>query len=103
MRRSTIQILLSFITLCTCVTGVLAQDDKKVLGEVTIVAVDPVYKGIRGLSALGDAFSGDYATVNNVVFKRDAAVFTLKTGEIYFLKPVEGRTTGAVFIGSGEF
>lgn len=80
-----------------------AQDEKKVLGEVTVYAKDPVYQGLRGLSTATDAFSGPFATVNNLVLKKDAAVFTLKSGEIYFLKSSGDRTTGAVFIGSGEF
>src|SRR4030095_11172894 len=43
-----------------------------------------------------------YASVNNLVLKRDAATFTLKSGEIYFLTQVEGRYVAAVFIGAGE-
>jgi hypothetical protein len=79
------------------------QDDKKVLGEVTVYAEDPVYKNLRGLSSAPDSFAGDYATVNNLVLRKDAAALTLKSGEIYFIRSVEGKTTGAVFIGSGEF
>jgi len=40
--------------------------------------------------------------VTNLVLTRDAAVFTLRSGEIYFGAPVDGRTTAAVFIGDGE-
>ena len=47
-------------------------------------------------------FSGNYAVVNNLTLKRDAANFTLKSGELYFITPVEGRVTAAVFIGDGE-
>jgi len=43
-----------------------------------------------------------YATVNNLVLKREGSTFTLKSGEIYFLAPVLGRYTGGVFIGDGE-
>lgn len=89
--------------LLSSLTTILAQDDKKVLGEVTVLAQDAVYKELRGLSAQSDAFSGDYATVSNVVLKQDLGTFTLKSGEIYFLKPAQGRVTGAVFIGAGEF
>src|SRR5712691_7287922 len=46
--------------------------------------------------------AANYASVSNLVLKRDAATFTLKSGEIYFLAPVQGRVTGAVFIGEGE-
>lgn len=63
---------------------------------------DPVYVQLRQKSASPEAFSGVVASVNNLVLKRDAATFTLKSGEIYFLSPVEGRTVGAVFIGDGE-
>src|SRR5207248_11786069 len=41
--------------------------------------------------------------VGNLVLRRDAATFTLRSGEVYFLPPVEGRVTGAVFVGEGEF
>jgi hypothetical protein len=63
---------------------------------------DPVYMQLRQKSTGPDAFSGSYATVNNLVLKRDAATFTLKSGELYFLGTVEGRNVGAVFIGDGE-
>lgn len=65
--------------------------------------IDPVYQKLRGLLRQTDAFSGEYATVNNLVLKRDAGSFTLRTGEVYFLSPVEGRQVGAVFVGDGEF
>jgi hypothetical protein len=63
---------------------------------------DPVYQKLRQLAKEGQDFSGAYASVNNLVLKRDAATFKLRTGELYFLPPVEGRVTGAVFIGDGE-
>ena len=40
--------------------------------------------------------------MNNLQLKRDAANFTLKSGELYFITPVESRVTAAVFIGDGE-
>jgi len=64
--------------------------------------LDPIYQNLRQLAKLDTDFAGSYATVNNLVLKRDAASFTLKSGEIYFLAPVENRYTGAVFIGTGE-
>jgi hypothetical protein len=75
--------------------------------EVTVSATgmkantDPVYSQLRQKSLAPDAFS-NVASVTNLVLKRDAATFTLKSGEIYFMSPVEGRTVGAVFIGDGE-
>lgn len=78
-------------------------ESKEVLGEVQVYDTDPVYKEIRGLSGSADAFSGDYARVSNLVFKKDLGTFTLVGGEIYFLKPVDGKTVGAVFLGQGTF
>jgi len=63
---------------------------------------DPVYGQLRQRSTDPASLSGSYASVNNLVLKRDRAIFTLKSGEVYFLSPVEGRTVGAVFIGEGE-
>ena len=60
---------------------------------------DPTYQALR---RQGQDFTGEYARVTNLVLKRDAATFRLRSGEIYFLPPVEGRVTGAVFIGDGE-
>lgn len=63
---------------------------------------DPVYVQLRQKSLSPEVFNGSVASVNNLVLKRDAATFTLKSGEVYFMSPVEGRTVGAVFIGEGE-
>ncbi|HKG60390.1 MAG TPA: carboxypeptidase regulatory-like domain-containing protein [Pyrinomonadaceae bacterium] len=62
---------------------------------------DPVYQSLRQLGK-GDDFAGNYAVVNNLKLKRDAATFTLKSGELYFITPVEEKVTAAVFIGDGE-
>lgn len=64
---------------------------------------DAGYQRLRTASTPPDSFGGDFATVNNLVLKRDAGIFTLRSGEIYFLAPVDGRTVGAVFLGDGEF
>jgi hypothetical protein len=63
---------------------------------------DPVYQQLRQTSRSEGDFGGPFATVNNLVLKRDAAVFTLRSGEMYFAPPIEGRVTAAVFIGEGE-
>ncbi|MBA2734418.1 MAG: carboxypeptidase regulatory-like domain-containing protein [Acidobacteria bacterium] len=63
---------------------------------------DPLYTQLRQKSVGQDAFSSSFASVNNLILKRDAATFTLKSGEIYFMSPVEGRAVAAVFIGDGE-
>lgn len=64
---------------------------------------DPIYQALRQQGKSGQDFSGPYATVNNLVLKKEGASFTLRSGEIYFLTPVEGHYTAAVFFGEGEF
>lgn len=59
---------------------------------------NPVYKQLRAITPGGKAVS-----VKDFVMKRDAGTFTFKSGVFVFLSPVEGKTTGAVFIGSGTF
>lgn len=63
---------------------------------------DVVYQQLRALGKSRQDFDGPYATVNNLVLKRDAATFALHSGEIYFVPEVDGRITGAVFFGDGE-
>jgi hypothetical protein len=65
--------------------------------------LDPVYQSLRQLGKGDQDFGGNYAVVNNLKLKRDAGNFTLKSGELYFITPVEDRITAAVFIGDGEF
>jgi hypothetical protein len=73
---------------------------------VTVTAakanVDPLYQQLRQQAKAAGEFGGPFATVNNLVIKRDAATFTLKSGEIYFAPEVKDRTFGAVFFGEGE-
>ncbi len=93
------------LTNCLVLFGA-AQNKDKIVGEVTVKAVAPNsdlnYVELRKLSENVNAFSGEYATVNNLVLKRDAATFTLRSGEFYFLTATSGKTTGAVFFGDGE-
>src|SRR6267378_4461760 len=63
---------------------------------------DPVYQQLRQLGKTEAEFAGPFAIVNNLILKRDANVFTLRSGEIYFAPPIEGRVIAAVFIGDGE-
>jgi hypothetical protein len=63
---------------------------------------DAVYQQLRILGKTRQDFDGPYASVSNLVLQRDAASFTLRSGEIYFAPEVDGRTTAAVFFGEGE-
>ncbi len=59
---------------------------------------------LAAYSALREAkLSGEVATVSGLVLTRDAGVMTLRSGEIYFVAPVESRVAAAVFVGDGEF
>ena len=73
---------------------------------VTVTTVkantDTNYQQLRQQAKGSGDFAGPFATVNNLVIKRDAGVFTLKSGEIYFTPAVKDRTFGAVFFGEGE-
>ena len=63
---------------------------------------DPVYQQLRQTGKSEADFAGAFASVNNLILQRDAAIFTLRSGEIYFGATVQGRVTAAVFIGDGE-
>ncbi len=59
---------------------------------------DPTYQQLRTVG-----LSGEAAAANNLVLKRDLANFTFTSGTFYFLTPVNGKVTGAVFVGEGSF
>jgi hypothetical protein len=63
---------------------------------------DAAYQELRRIGKSETDFNGAFARVDNLILKRDEAVFTLHNGEIYFAPPVEGRVTAAVFIGDGR-
>ena len=55
-----------------------------------------VYKELRSLAVGTDTYK-----VNSLVLHKDAASFTL-TGNVYMLPAVQGKITGAVFLGQGS-
>ncbi|MCU1336264.1 MAG: Aminopeptidase N-like protein [Bryobacterales bacterium] len=58
---------------------------------------DPDYRKLR------DAQVSESVPVENVVIRRDVGVITLKRGTVSFGPAVQGRVTGAVFVGDGTF
>ena len=42
-------------------------------------------------------------TVKYLTLEREGGKFTFEQGDFYFFAPVEGRVTGAVFVGTGRF
>ncbi len=59
---------------------------------------DPAYQQLRNLTLSGEAVS-----VSNFDLKRDAGTFHLHSGTVCFVAPVQGKVTGAVFVGDGNF
>jgi hypothetical protein len=59
---------------------------------------DPTYQALRNLTLGGEAVS-----VTNFELKRDAGTFHLRSGTVCFVAPVNGKITGAVFTGDGNF
>ncbi len=59
---------------------------------------DATYTALRNLSLGTEAVS-----VTNFDLKRDTGTFRLKSGTVCFASPVNGKVTGAVFIGDGDF
>src|SRR5258708_26299424 len=81
----------------------LRLDIAPVEASVTVTGTkansDPTYQELRRQAKAAGEFGGPFATVNNLVIKRDAATFTLKSGEIYFAPAVKDHTFGAVLFG----
>jgi hypothetical protein len=59
---------------------------------------DPIYQQLRNLALGSEAVS-----VSNFTFHRDAATFHLHSGTVCFAAPVNGKITGAFFMGDGNF
>jgi hypothetical protein len=59
---------------------------------------DPTYQALRNITLGGEAVS-----VSNLDLKRDAGTFHLRSGTVCFTAPVQGKVTGAVFMGDGNF
>jgi hypothetical protein len=59
---------------------------------------DPTYQALRNLTLGTEAVS-----VSNFELKRDAGTFHLRSGTVCFVAPVQGKVTGAVFVGDGNF
>jgi hypothetical protein len=86
-RRLTLFLLAAFALLCG--TTAFAQDDLSAKGR-------EVYDQLKAFQLAGSV------EARGLTLKRDRAVMTFD-GTFYFAAPVEGRVTGAVFIGKGTF
>src|SRR5271165_6777288 len=72
-----------------------------ILGSLAIAQAPPnadgTYQQLRTIALGNEAVS-----VNNLTLKRDAATFQLNSGTVCFLPAVQGKVTGAVFVGEGK-
>ena len=59
---------------------------------------DPNYVALRNITVGSEAVS-----VTDFDLKRDAGTFHLRSGTVCFVPPVNGKVTGAVFVGDGNF
>ena len=59
---------------------------------------DPTYVALRNLG-----LGAESVTLSNVDLKRDAGTFRFRSGTVCFTLPVNGKVTGAVFVGDGVF
>src|SRR5437764_11068179 len=59
---------------------------------------DPNYVALRNITLGNEAVS-----VTNSDLKRDAGTFHLISGTVCFVPPLNGKVTGAVFVGEGHF
>src|ERR1700730_14421700 len=59
---------------------------------------DPTYQALRNV-----ILGAESVSVSNLDLKRDAGTFHLRSGTVCFLAPVQGKVTGAVFAGDGNF
>jgi hypothetical protein len=57
---------------------------------------DSTHRQLRNITLSGEAVS-----VGDLTLRRDAATFHLHSGTICFVPPVQGKVTGAVFVGEG--
>ena len=83
-----------FANVCLCASGIAGAEAQTATPQAP--NSDPVYQQVRNVGLGGEAL-----TIHDVDLKRDAATFHLQSGTICFVAPVEGKVTGAVFVGTG--
>ena len=59
---------------------------------------DPTYQQLRHI-----VLSGEAVSVRGLTLRRDAGTFHLRSGMVCFAAPVQGKVTGAIFVGDGNF
>jgi hypothetical protein len=83
---------------CTSAFGQAAHDAIQPKGPARPPNSDGAYQTERH-----DSPSGEGVQVKDFTLERQGGRFHLNQGNVFFYSPVNGRVTGAVFIGSGHF
>lgn len=90
--RLHIVVVLLFVLVLLGSTAMFGQTPAEQAGNT-----DATYQALRNITVGGEALVAE-----NTVLKREFATFTFKNGTFYFLAAVNGKVTGAVFIGEGS-
>ncbi len=86
--------LLAFPMLFTVAGSAVAPDQT----GTTLANSNPIYLQLRNIKVGTETIH-----VKDFTLKRDAGVFTFRSGVFSLLEPVNGKITGAVFTGDGSF
>ena len=101
MRTPSATLFVSYARLFTLSLVVLFSTTRTFAGAEMPTAgrnSDPTYQALRNLT-----LSGESVSVSSFDLKREAGTFHLRSGTICFVAPVNGKVTGAVFSGDGNF
>jgi hypothetical protein len=98
MRSAARVSLTGTLALLTLVAALLAGHGASAQNAAAKANSDPTYQALRNLTLGTEAVS-----VSNLELKRDAGTFHLRSGIVCFVAPVDGKVTGAVFTGDGNF
>ncbi len=93
--------LIPFLLGCSCVLAAQTLESRPAAAPVAVPQKPnshPLYLQLRSAST-----SGEVRHVTDLTIRRDAGVFTFKSGDFFFMTAVNGKVTGAVFVGQGSF
>ncbi|HKW77227.1 MAG TPA: hypothetical protein VJN64_16970 [Terriglobales bacterium] len=96
MRRCSLLVLVSWMLFAISASAVSASPDQT--AGRSLANNDPVYLKLRNIK-----IGSETIHVKDFVLKKDAGAFTFHHGVFYLLEPVEGKITGAVFLGDASF
>ncbi len=83
---------------CAATRGQAGHDAIAPKGPARPANADGLYQAERG-----DAPAGDGVQVKDLTLERQGGRFHFNQGNIFFYAPLNGRVSGAVFVGSGHF